>query len=450
MTTAIETRSDRWRRLGAEGFWIALGQAAVVAGSLVLVRALTGAMPPADYGKLALGLTIAGLANQMITGGISNALSRFWSIADERGDRDNYIAGARRIVGFAFLVVIALGCGLLLFLHLAGFAEWTAIAIAASALALSSGLNATLNGIQTAARQRKIVAFHSAADAWLKIGLSLLFLRAFGIGGDKAIWGYAASAALVSLSQIVFLRRLLARRAAQPAAVDAFSQTPRQWINDFWNYAWPFSSWGLFTWAQIASDRWALQAYTSAADVGTYAVVYQLGYAPIALASGLLTTLLGPILYQQAGDATDPQRNRRVSQTTWTLAAIIIGGSFIGSLIAMVAGDWLFSFMVASNYRNAAHYLPLMVASSGLFAAGQTLSLKTHSDMTVSRTVPIKIGTAVLGMGLNILLAARYGLPGVVWASLLFSLSYCCGIAALILITAPRSSPSPSREKHRA
>ena len=45
-------RSERFRGLSKEGFWIVLGQAMVMLGSLVGVRLLTD---PAAFGELALG-----------------------------------------------------------------------------------------------------------------------------------------------------------------------------------------------------------------------------------------------------------------------------------------------------------------------------------------------------------------------------------------------------------
>ena len=45
-----------------------IGQIATIIGSLVLVRVLTEYLDPVDYGILALGMTIAGLMNQVVTG----------------------------------------------------------------------------------------------------------------------------------------------------------------------------------------------------------------------------------------------------------------------------------------------------------------------------------------------------------------------------------------------
>ncbi|MFZ5704552.1 MAG: lipopolysaccharide biosynthesis protein [Pseudomonadota bacterium] len=428
---SIEKRSVRWHRLGAEGFWIALGQAAVVAGSLVLVRTLTTAMAPADYGRLALGLTIAGLANQMITGSISNALSRFWSIADERNDRDSYIIAAKRMIGIACLVVIALGCGFLLFLHFAGLAEWTAIAVAALALALSSGLNAALNGIQTAARQRKVVALHSAADAWLKIGLSLLFLHMFGIGGASAIWGYAISATLVSLSQIVFLRRLLLLRAAQPATAQSLRQIPIQWMKDFWGYAWPFMGWGLFTWLQTSSDRWALQAFAGPTEVGRYAALYQLGFAPLTTASGLLVTLLTPILFQKAGDASDAGRIAQVYDATARIARAMLGLTVAATIAFLLLHDWIFTMFTSGAFRTSSHLMPLMAAAAGLQACHHVLGVRISSLLKTRSLLVPQILSAISFAVLNMAGAYIAGLAGLMVALCLASAFYAGWMWAL-------------------
>ena len=86
LRSILMTDITRWRRVGAEGAWILAGQIVTVIAALTLVRAVTGVLPPAAYGEVALGMTVATLVNQLITGCIANGISRYWSIADERGD----------------------------------------------------------------------------------------------------------------------------------------------------------------------------------------------------------------------------------------------------------------------------------------------------------------------------------------------------------------------------
>ena len=86
----------RYYRLTKEGSWIVLGQITSVFGMLVLVRMLTEYLDPIQYGQLALGLTVAGLVNQVVMGGITNGIVRFYSIASEKHDLQGYLRDSWR------------------------------------------------------------------------------------------------------------------------------------------------------------------------------------------------------------------------------------------------------------------------------------------------------------------------------------------------------------------
>lgn len=411
---------DRLRRLAKEGGWIVAGQVAAVAGSLAAVRVLTEFLTPAQYGELALGLTIAGLVNQVVMGGIGNGIGRFYAIAAEKGDVDGYLGASRRLLGYATLVVLAMAGILLLGLARSDRTQWLGLAAAALIFAMLTGYNSCLSGVQNAARQRQIVALHSALDSWLKIALAVGVMLLLGTSSTAVVIGYALSAFIVTASQLVFLRRLASRHVQRaPGAT-----TPAQWAGDMWRYGWPFSTWGVFTWAQLASDRWALEAFSSTADVGAYAALFQLGYTPISIATGLMVTFLGPVLFQRAGDASDPVRNRRVHQLTWRLTWTGIAATAFAFAIALALHEWLFTVLVAAPYRLTSHWLPWMILAGGLFAAGQVLSLKPLANLRPAAIIPVKIATAVLAIAMNAWGAAHYGLPGVVAAAVVFSALY--------------------------
>jgi O-antigen/teichoic acid export membrane protein len=187
----------------------------------------------------------------------------------------------------------------------------------------------------------------------------------------------------------------------------------------------------VFTWIQQVSDRWALQTFSSASEVGQYAVLYQLGFTPIALLTGMAMSFLGPILYQRSGDATDPIRNAHVHQLAWrmTLGCLLI--TLLAFLITLVGHGWLFGVLVAAEFRTYSSLLPWMVLSGGIFAAGQMLALKLLSDMRSAHMTNAKIVTAVLGFVLNVAGAWLAGVQGVVGAMLVFSLAYLAWMAYL-------------------
>lgn len=413
------THKARIRRLSKEAGWVATGQIASVLGALVLVRVLTEYLEPTEYGQLALGLTIAGLVNQVVMGGVGNGINRFYSIAAEKGDLFGYLRAARQLLLIATAAVIGFAVILMGGLAAAGLHHWLWLALTALLFSIFSGYNSALNGIQNAARQRAIVALHGGMDAWLKIGLAVGVILWLGANSAAVVLGYALSALFVTVSQFFFLRRLIARQG-----VSCDRAAHEDWQRQIWTFAWPFSAWGIFTWGQQISDRWALEGFATTSEVGQYAVVFQLGYTPIGLLTGLMITLIGPILYQRAGAAQDASRNASVHRIVWRITQAGIALASVGFAVTWFTHDWLFRWLVADAFRETSYLLPWVVLAGGLFAAGQMLSLKMVSELRAKALFPLKAATSLLGIGANILGAWLFGMEGVVGALVFFSAVY--------------------------
>lgn len=418
MSSRADTvKPSRFKRLALEGGWIVLGQIAAVAGALVLVRVLTEYLAPAQYGQLALGLTLAGLVNQVAMGGITAGIGRYYSIASEKQALGSYLLASRQLLGQVTVAVVVVGVLLIAGLLYAGASQWGAMATAALVLSILTGYNAAISSLQTAARQRAVVAFHSGLDAWLKIGLAVGAMAWLGTSSAVVLMGYACSSLLITASQVFFLRRTVSTAQARPT-------DPRTWVQQIWAYSMPFSIFGAFTWLHQASDRWALQSFASAVELGQYAVLYQLGFTPIALLTGMAMSFLGPILYQRSGDATDPTRNAHVNKLAWRTTQGCLLIALLASLLTLAGHEWLFGMLVAVEFRSYSNLLPWMVLAGGIFAAGQVLALKLMSDMKSTVMTNAKIGTALLGLLLNIIGARLAGVQGVVGAQVLFSFAY--------------------------
>lgn len=411
------TDSSRFRRLAKEGVWILSGQFASAIGALVLVRVLTEYLEPAQYGQLALGLTVAGLVNQAVMGGVAAGIGRFYSIAAEKSDLPSYLRASQWLMGYATAAVVAIALVVMAGLLWLGYYHWMGLAAAALVLSVLSGYNASLSGIQNAARQRAVVAFHGGLDAWLKILLAVGVMLWLGRSSTAVVLGYALSSLLVTGSQLFFLQRLMRPQGKKP-------QATVNWGSQIWAYSWPFSIFGIFTWMQQISDRWALQTFTSEHEVGLYAVVFQLGYVPIGLVTGMAMTFLGPILYQRSGSATDLSRNISVHRIAWRITFAGLLMTALAFVLTLLLHEWIFQVLVATKYQAVSNLLPWMVLAGGIFAAGQMLALKLMSEMKSAVMTIAKIVTAILGVGLNIYGASRFGLQGVVAALVVFSSIY--------------------------
>lgn len=413
----------RIKRLTKEAGWIISGQVIAVLGSLVLVRVLTEYLEPARYGELALGLTVAALVNQVVMGGVTAAIGRFYSIAIDQNDLAGYLHASRQLLNVATWVVAGLALLAMAVLFWLEKMHWAGVFVAALVLAIPSGYNSSLGGIQNAARQRALVAFHGGLDAWLRIVLAVGMILWLGGSGMAVLIGYALSSALTTASQFLFLSRTIRG--------DADTETSAVWRSQMWAYAWPFSVFGVFTWMQQISDRWALQTFSTAEDLGFYAVVFQIGYAPIGLLLGMVMSFLGPIFYQRAGDAADDGRNRVVHDVAWRvtlLGLIFTGGAFF---LAWLLHGAIFHLLVAERYRTVSHYLPWMVLAGGVFASGQMLALKLMAEMRPGAMTAAKVTTAIGGVALNIFGSAYWGMQGVVMSLVIFSIVYFIWLAVL-------------------
>ncbi len=423
---------ERFRRLSKEGLWIVLGQAAAIAGSLAGVRLLTELLAPAAYGELALGLTLAALVNQTALGPLANGVARFYAPAQEQVDLGGYLSAVRRLALTATAVVLLIVLIAVAALFAAGRAQWIGIAIAALAYATLSGHNAILNGIQNAARQRAIVALHQGLDSWARFLVAAGLLLWLGASSTVAMLGYVIGVVLVLGSQYAFFRRTVHVYGAAPDSM--------RWQGKIWKYSWPISIFGMFTWVQLASDRWALELFATTREVGTYAALFQLGYYPMSMASTMAMQFLAPIFYQRAGDASDSRRNANVSRLSWKLTGISLVATAAAFLLGLLFHRQIFRIFVAGEYAAVSHLLPWMLLAGGIFAAGQAIALNLMSQMRTQAMMGAKIATALAGVALNFAGAYWLGTTGIVIAAVLFSVLYFAWMAALSS-RSPQQSP---------
>lgn len=293
----------RFKRLAKEGSWIVVGQVMSVIASLVLVRVLTEHLDPTQYGQLALGLTVAGLVNQVAMGGITSGIGRFYSIAVEKQDLHGYLRASRRLMIYATVAVLFIGLVLMGGLLWLKFTHWLGLAVAALVFSVISAYNGSFNAIQNAARQRGVVAFHGGLDGWLKIFLAIGVMFWLGNSSTAVLIGYACSSLIVIGSQFIFLRRSINHPNKPDTDIN-------QWMHQMWIYSWPMAAGGLFNWGYYASQRWALELFTSSRDVGNFYALTQITYTPISMTAAMLLSFLTPILFARAGGASDHDRLR--------------------------------------------------------------------------------------------------------------------------------------------
>lgn len=420
-------KNSRTKRIGKELVWVTTGQVAVVLGTLLGVKVLTSFLTPSVYGELTLALTVTAFFGQLIMGPLSNGIARFYSAAREASQLYEYFLAVRALM---FRATLGLFLFSLLLIAICVFykkTEWLELALLAMSFALFSGYNTVLTGIQNAARQRGVVALHQALVTWTRFGFAVGLIIVFQANSIIAMTGYNLSMFIVTCSQLVFFNRVYKKTSVSLKE----KIKPKKWKIKILTYSWPFATWGIFTWAQIVSDRWALEIFGSTHDVGLYVVVYQLGYYPISLATNLFIQLVSPIFAQRAGDASDAQRMNNVYILNWRLTLIALFLTVVSFMVTWQFHDFIFRVLVAKEFSEVSFLLPWMTLAGGLFATGQSASISAAMSANTKSLLLPKISTAILGVCLNYLGASHYGIVGVVAAHVAFSSVYLIWILLL-------------------
>lgn len=411
---------SRLRRLGFESFWIILGQSLAAIGGIIGVRILTGMLSPLVYGQLALAMSVVILIQTTVMSPLGATFTRFYAPSREQGRLPGFLRGVKRLLGEATTVILGATVIFGLTMMISGQDQWLGLLIAGATFSLFTGYSITMNGMQNAARQRAIVAWHRGLRVWLQLLLAIAAIYITGATSTAAMIGYAVSAIIVFGSQFFFFKiKILAASRKQSASPPQIYLGVLQKMR---TYAWPLMAWGLFIWLRTSSDRWALQIFTSTYEVGLYEVLFQLGFYPVSLGMELILQLMIPVFYEVAGDATDPVRLAQVSRLNYLVLLLALGLTGLGVLAAFWLSGWIFSLFAAPEYRAVSWLLPYMILSAGLLISSQVAGQLIAVLFQTRSLLLLQIVTGVAGLLASFSAAYLWGLPGVVAAAILVAI----------------------------
>ncbi|WP_203328854.1 lipopolysaccharide biosynthesis protein [Candidatus Laterigemmans baculatus] len=394
-----------------ETAWLALGKLLAAVGAIAAVRFLTDALPPAEYGDLMLGVSGAMLAQSFLFSPLSTTLQRFYIASCENETGWGYWRAAMLALSVVIGLVLLVGLALILGLTVMGHWETWPLIAATILFAIAVGVGGIFDGIQNAARNRRLVAVHQAIDPWLRIGMALALTTWMGAIGWAGMAGFALASALTVGSRWWFFQ-------PQRQAFRRQSGSVRESRIEMLAYAWPIVCWGFCLWVTGACDRWTLRIFSDAAEVGQYAVLFQLGIYPLLMITDLVQQLLSPLFFSRAGDGRDRQRMQNVFQLQWYVLAGTFPLVIAATATAWLLSDWILYFFAAPAYRDCAPLLPLMTFAGGLAASERVAGLALVCGRSVQPLLPVRVGGSLLICGLCLIGGAWQGMTGIVGALL--------------------------------
>jgi O-antigen/teichoic acid export membrane protein len=407
-----------------EILWVVLGQLLAFSGSFVGIKLLTNVMGPESYGQLALGMTIAGMLNLFAYGPLGSALLRFYSIYREKSQLNVYFCVLRKMHSLCAVIISGLTGLVVVLIYMWSGLEWALLVLMAALFGMASGLNSSLASIQGALRERRVVALHQGADAWLRPVLAVAAIYLVRNTGYSALIGFLLGTTLVSLSQGAWTFYNAEMRGYWRDCTPS-ETVVRKNLRTLYVYARPFVLWAGIATVGFYIDRWILLILYGAEKVGIYAALYQIANAPVALLAGMINQFSVPIIFERAGamhsELQSESSTRLLYQTLMVsslcMLAMIVGAYFLSEpLVRLVTSE---------AFVNQHSVLWVMVLGLSLFNIGQMLSTKGLCFNQPGVYVFPKFLQGGAFLALAYPLARAYGIPGVAWA--------LCGSSSLYL-----------------
>ena len=421
---------ERTRTVRGELAWIISGQMLGFVGGFVGIKVLTNLMGPKGYGQLALGLTIAGLMNMFVYGPVANVVSRFYAVYRERGGLGLYFPVLRCLHGRLawILLLLILLASIIVCFSIGPF--WGLIVFLSSLYGIAAGVNTSFLALQSAIRQRKVVALHQGADVWLRIGLAIAMVLLLGRNGDAAMLGYLMGTLLVVGSQ-----RFYALRHGEIGSHwhgnDGDREQLRQCRREFSSYAWSFVLFAGFGAVSMYGDRWILQGLNGESAVGIYAAIYQIAASPVSIFFAMVNQLMVPIVFERAGamtTAAHAEGSSRLLRTTILLSCL---ASLFITIVACCFSEQLVRLFTNEEFARYHQILWLSVLGLSLFNIGQLFTIKGLNYGRPRIYLWPKVWQAVSFVLFCLMLAGKYPLLGVAYGVCLSSLVY---LVAVVLV----------------
>lgn len=398
-----------------EFFWVVLGQFLLVIGSFYLIKIITNIVSPVEYGLFTLGLTLVLGFNQVVFGPLAGGIFRFHSISvDSRQLRTFFLVAKSLFLKVTFYVLITSPILLLIVKIFVNKLEYDFIIIIIF-FSVLSGIMACLTSIHLSERNRKTIALVQGIDPWLKVGLILLFVYYLENNKYSLLYGYFSTVFFITIFLFFFVYKSF-ENSEKTIIVES-----KKLKGSIVKYASQNSAFGIFTWFHLSSDKWAIQLFSSTEDVGLYAILYQLGYYPMTLFSGIINQFLTPIFFQKIGKGGKTRILKKIDNINLLVMIATIIISFLVFFALLFLHEFIFDKMVSVNYTKYSYLLPWVFLAGGIYGAGQSLTLPFLYKLKMKSLMNGKIFSSIVGIMLNTFGALIWGLNGIVVSLLIFS-----------------------------
>lgn len=392
----------RWSLVG-----FAISSLVLLAGT----RMLTSFLARAEYGKLALAISIVNIFHFISAGPLNGGVIRFYGIAKEQGGYHALLEKLFKWLGWS-LGGLAL-VSLLVFTFSDAGGDLILITTFLSVFWL---LNQASIGVEEAARRRRVVAVFRFLFEAGRFTLAYLLITRHAATGEWALTGFALAAFAVVTMHGIYLRKRVFTRDTLTSDVPASAGNGI--IRErFMPFVLPLIISGICTWPHLMLDRWCLKWFCDIESTGLYSAVYQLGFIPASKGGAFLVILISPILFQHIGDGSDHENKNKAFRANFLFSLALLTVILALFLVLLASHSWFARYLLGEAFRHGSWMLPWLFLAGGAYAVALQLLLRVSGDMKTYKLAIVSLAMVVVSGVVYPLAAAFWGQSGVVFAA---------------------------------
>ncbi len=402
------------RRLLRESTLYSIGNIAPKLGAFLLLPVYVRFLSQADYGALALLTSVAGVLGIVYHLGTDAALMRLHFDRSGRDQARLYstvtIFSMAMAGGLTLLLTVAVGP---FFQELFAGTPFIPLGLLALLLAAVGSITYVPSTLYRATGQAARFLRLNVGSFVISSTISVVLVTVFGFGAAGVLTGQLIATTGVMIVALVVVSRMGAwtfdGRTLRGALALGLPMLPH----------------ALSAWALRLADRWLIavfigvSALEARAQVGVYAVGYQLGYV-VGIAITSFNAAWSPYFFRIGYRPSAPELYKQMT-------SVVIGGFLVIAVGVSSLAPEIVAVVARPGYEPAADVMPLIAFASifqGLYVMFVTVVFLTK------RTGPlafITFSAATLNVGANALLIPRFGIMGAAWATLLAYAGFAAG-----------------------
>jgi O-antigen/teichoic acid export membrane protein len=192
----------------------------------------------------------------------------------------------------------------------------------------------------------------------------------------------------------------------------------------------PLIPFAVAAWVINLSDRYIIQAWMSAEQVGIYAANYAIPAGMVQMAQQVVYRVFGPLYYTSVakGDASRESRLIKV----WLVATLFFAIGSFGFFV--LVRPWISSILLAPKYRSGSYIMNWVAGGFVFWSITYPLEARLYAHRQTGRLLVTYIVAAIVAVAVPWLLVPRIGILG---AAIACPIYYGVMVACQILVFKP-------------